>query len=669
MRTDLSSLIKLGQVSKLHYDPSTEMELASLTRCEKIPTTIKSSPDEGAASAARFVAQTIAQCVQERGRCVIGLGAGRCALDVYDELVKMYFADKVSFANVEIFNISELWMSGSVALDSEQSTMRRLNERLLNKIDISPEHVHTFSLKANDENVFHMCKDYEAEIDEFGGLDIVVCELTKSGSVAFNDPGSAMSTGCRLTSLSNDARRRVADSYQCNVAPHTAVTLGMSNFLSCRNMVCVAWGPDSSTAVRNAVEGLCTDQVPASFLQMHSSAHLYVDIDAAAGLTRLNFPWRVASCNWDRQLVRRAVVWLCGQTGKPILKLTNKDYHDNGLSELVVRYESSYNVNLMVFNDLQSTITGWPGGKPNADDSQRPERATPFPKRVVVFSPHPDDAVVSMGGTLRRLVQQGHDVHVVFLTSGDVAVSNNDLLRTVMLIKRISKHYGVDSKIQQQLDASILSYINNMTPGDADNSDMRYLKGEIFVCEGRMAYRYMGVKSENVIELQLPFYTDSPFGKGRVGERDIAAVRKVIEQLQPHQIYFAGDLNDTYGTHSCAVDCILGAIEQLNGTPAMQQCRAWMYRGQWASWNIDDIDMSVPMSPEEFRFKRDAILNHQSQIHDAPFRDTDDNKLSWQRSIDRNKSIADLYTKLGLAAYEAIETFVQYHPAKSGKQQ
>ena len=665
MRTDLSSLIKLGQVSRQHFHPSAEMELASLTRCEKIPTTINCSPEEGAAAAARFVAKTIDQCVQERGRCVIGLGAGRCALDVYDELVKMYFADKVSFANVEIFNISELWIGNSIALDSEQSTMRRINERLINKIDILPEHVHTFSLKANDENVFRMCKDYEAEIDEFGGLDIVVCELTKSGSVAFNDPGSAMSTGCRLTSLSNDARRRVADSYQCNVAPHTAVTLGMSNFLGCRNMVCVAWGIDSSEAVRNAVEGLCTDQVPASFLQMHASAHIYVDIDAASSLTRLNFPWRVASCNWDDQLVRRAVVWLCGQTGKPILKLTNKDYHDNGLSELVVLYGSAYNVNLKVFNNLQNTITGWPGGKPNADDTHRPERSAPFPKRVVIFSPHPDDAVVSMGGTLRKLTQQGHEVYVVFQTSGDVAVSNNDLTRTVMLIKRISKHYGLDNKIQQQLDSSISSYISNMAPGDVDDSDMRYIKGEIFVCEGLMACNYMGVKSENVIELKKPFYTEAPFGKGRVNESDIAAVKRVIEQIQPHQIYFAGDMNDPYGTHSRAIDSVLGALDQLKDSALMQQCRVWMYRGQWASWNIDDVDMSVPMSPEEFRFKRDAILNHQSQIHDAPFRDTDDDKLSWQRSIDRNKSIADLYAKLGLAAYEAIEAFVQYDPAKS----
>ena len=669
MRTDLSSLIKLGQVSKQYYQPSTDMELASLTRCEKIPTTIGCSPEEGAAEAARCVAKTIEQCVQERGRCVIGLGAGRCALDVYDQLVKMYFADKVSFNNVEVFNISELWTGNTLALSSEQSTMRRINERLLNKIDITPDHVHTFSRQATDDNVFNMCKDYEAEIDEFGGLDIVVCELTKSGSVAFNDPGSAMSTGCRLTSLSNDSRRRVANSYQCNVAPHTAVTLGMSNFLSCRHMVCVAWGINSAEAVHNAVEGLCTDMVPASFLQMHSSAHIYVDLDAASCLTRLNYPWRVMSCNWTPQLVRRAVVWLCEQTGKPILKLTNKDYHDNGLSELVVRYNSAYDVNLMVFNDLQRTITGWPGGKPNADDSQRPERATPYPKRVLIFSPHPDDAIVSMGGTLRRLVQQGHDVHVVFQTSGDVAVNDADLSRTAMLLKRISGHYGMGDKVQPLLDTQVTGYMRGMTPGDEDNADMRYIKGEIFTCEGLMACNYMGVKSENVHELKMPFYTEAPFGKGRVGERDIAEVRHMIELIQPHQIFFAGDLNDPYGTHTRAVDAVLGALDQLKDTPEARQCRVWMYRGQWASWNIDNIEMSVPMSPEEFSLKRDAILKHQSQIHDAPFRDSVNGKLSWQHSIDRNRATADLYCKLGLASYEAIEAFVQYRPADTGAAQ
>ncbi len=664
MRTDLSSLIKLGQVSQHYYHPKTEMELASLTRCEKISTTIDSSPEEGAADAARCVAAEIERCVRERGRCVIGLGAGRCALDVYDELVKLYFADKVSFAHVVVFNISELWVGNGIALDSEQSTMRRLNERLLSKIDIAPDNVRTFSPKATDENVYAVCRDYETEIDEYGGLDIVVCEFTKSGSVAFNDPGSAISTNCRLISLSNDARTRIAESYQCDVAPLTAVTLGISNFLNARSMVCVAWGVDSAAAVRSAVEGPVTDQVPASFLQMHSSAHLIVDIDAASCLTRLNYPWRVAPCVWDKQLVRRAIVWLCMQTGKPILKLTNKDYHDNGLGELVVVYGSAYNVNLQVFNDLQNTITGWPGGKPDNDDTYRPERATPYPKRVLVFSPHPDDAVVSMGGTLRRLVMQGHDVHVAFQTSGDVAVNDEDLRRTVMLIRRISSHYGLSSEMQHSLGNEIIDSINDKAPGDDDDANMRYVKGEIFTCEGMMSCEYVGVEPDHVHELHLPFYTDAPFGQGRVGEADVAAVRALIEQVRPHQIFFAGDLNDPYGTHARAVDTVIGAIEQLQGEDIMAHCRVWMYRGQWSSWNLDNVDMSVPMSPEEFQYKRNAILKHQSQVHDAPFRDADTDKLSWQRSIDRNRHMADTYCKLGLASYEAIETFALFKPHK-----
>lgn len=664
MRTDLSSLIKLGQVSRQHFHPSAEMELASLTRCEKIPTTINCSPEEGAAAAARFVAKTIDQCVQERGRCVIGLGAGRCALDVYDELVKMYFADKVSFANVEIFNISELWIGNSIALDSEQSTMRRINERLINKIDILPEHVHTFSLKANDENVFRMCKDYEAEIDEFGGLDIVVCELTKSGSVAFNDPGSAMSTGCRLTSLSNDARRRVADSYQCNVAPHTAVTLGMSNFLGCRNMVCVAWGIDSSEAVRNAVEGLCTDQVPASFLQMHASAHIYVDIDAASSLTRLNFPWRVASCNWDDQLVRRAVVWLCGQTGKPILKLTNKDYHDNGLSELVVLYGSAYNVNLKVFNNLQNTITGWPGGKPNADDTYRPERAKPFPKRVVVFSPHPDDDVISMGGTIRRLVQQGHEVYLCYETSGNIAVGDEEVVRFMHFINGFNQLFDDNkNEVIRNKYAEIREFLSKKKEGDIDTRDILTIKGLIRRGEARTACTYNEIPLERVHFLDLPFYETGRIEKNPISEADVKIVEDVLSEIKPHQIYVAGDLADPHGTHRVCTDAVLAAIDEEKNKNAewLKECRIWMYRGAWAEWEIENIEMAVPFSPEELRAKRNSILKHQSQMESAPFLGNDE-RLFWQRSEDRNRGTAALYDRLGLACYEAMEAFVEYKP-------
>ncbi|MBQ0119591.1 MAG: 6-phosphogluconolactonase, partial [Bacteroidales bacterium] len=441
MKANLTSKIQLDQVSKRYYKPESELELASLTRFEKVYTKVVETHAEGALDAALDIAETIDRCVKEKGRCVIGLGAGKCVLEVYDQLVKLYFADKVSFASVVAFNLSELEL-GVVTSDEQRSTFNRLKQRLFNKVDIDPNNIHTFSNEATKENVHKLCRAYETEIDEYGGLDLVVCEITKSGSMALNEPGSTSNSSCRLMLLGNKARAHLSEAFQCDTAPLTAVTLGISNIMSASHIIGVAWGESSAAPLLDVVEGRMGEQVPASFLQMHHNAKIVADLEATSQLTRISLPWKVTSCEWTDYLTRRAIVWLCKQTGKPILKLTNKDYNDNGLSELVALFGSAYAVNIRVFNDVQHTITGWPGGKPNADDSSRPERATPYPKRVLVFSPHPDDAVVSMGGTLRRLVQQGHDVHVVFQTSGDVAVEDENALRGLMVNEKMAHHCG-----------------------------------------------------------------------------------------------------------------------------------------------------------------------------------------------------------------------------------
>ena len=662
MRTDLSSHIKLEQVSKRYYRPESEVELISLTRYEKVYTKVVDTPQEGAADVALEVVDTIEQCVRERGRCVIGFGAGRCAMDVYSELVKLYFADKVSFNNVIAFNLSELGMGET---DSEgRSTLKRLKDGFFNKVDFEAENIHTFNSTPTKENVFRLCKAYETEIDEYGGLDLVVCELTKTGGLAFNEAGSTSMSSCRLVSLSNDARSRIAESYKCDTAPLTAVTLGISNILNARKIISTAWGESSAKAVFNTIEGNITDQYPASFLQMHHNVELVIDLDAASDLTRINYPWKVTSCEWNNTLLRRALVWLSEQTGKPILKLTNKDYNDYGLSELVAIYGSGYNVNIKIFNDIQHTITGWPGGKPDADDTYRPERANPYPKRVLAFSPHPDDVVLAMGGTLRRLVDQGHDVHVVFMTSGDVSVNDEDLLRYNMMFERISRHYNINDDTLSDVSRKLRETIMAKTPGDLDTPEVRYHKGQIFVCEGITSCNYLGIREENVHEMSLPFYVDDVHAKGRITDADVIPIKSLIEQIQPHQIFFADDLSDPYGTHERAANVVLAAIDMLKDAPFMQDCRIWMYRGLWGNWDIDHIEMAVPMSPEEFQSKRDAILKHQSQVHDAPFIDPEDDQLSWQRSLKRNQETAALYSRLGLASYEAIETFVQYHPIR-----
>ena len=654
MKTDLNTNIKFHQVSNRYYQPGNEIEFASLTRYEKIHTTVMETADDGAHEAALEVAQVINQCVESRGRCVIALGAGRYVLKVYDELVKLYFADKVSFADVVAFNLCELGDNDGPRLHD------RIAEHLYAKVDIEPGNIHTIPPINATDDVYSQCKAYERDIMDAGGLDLVLCDLNNDGSLALNEPGSARTSTCRLMLLGDETRTRVADAFQADAAPKTAVTLGISDILRADKVICVAWEEDSAMALFNTIEGKMTDLLPASFLQVHNDAKVFADLDAASRLTRVSYPWKVTSCHWNDYLIRRAIVWLCGQTGKPVLKLTNKDYNDNGLSELVALYDSAYNVNIKIFNDLQHTITGWPGGKPNADDTYRPERAVPYPKRVLIFSPHPDDAIVSMGGTIRRLVQQGHDVYIAFETNGDVAVSDDDLLRNVMLADRVMRNFGKEASLPFVEQA--MTRLKEKSPFDNEDRDVRYYKGSIMLSEAYMACRHMGVPKKNLRDLALPFYTEDSNGQGRLTEADVTVIRDLIADIKPHQIFFDNDLVDPHGTHVRATGAVVHALEQLKGEDFMGDCRVWMYRGQWGQWDVDHVQMAVPMSPEEFGDKREAILQFHSQIHDAPFRSNADGKLPWQRSIERNRDLAEQYQRLGLATYEAIEAFVQYLP-------
>lgn len=652
MKTDLKTNIKFFQVSSRYYRPENEIELASLTRYEKVPTTVMESTSEGAREAALEVARIINTCVEEKGRCVIGFGAGRYVFKVYDELVKLYFADKVSFASVVAFNLSELVGDNSLRLHD------LIHTALYAKVDIEPDNIHSINDLGTIENVHSQCKAYEHEISDAGGLDLVICDLNNDGSIAYNEPGSASSSVCRLMLLGSDSRARVAEVFQSDAAPKTAITLGIGNILGATRIICVAWDEDSAEPLYHTIEGKMTDLVPASFLQVHDDVKIFADLDAASRLTRISYPWKVTSCEWNDHLIRRAIVWLCGQTGKPVLKLTNEDYNDYGLSELVALYGSAYNVNIKIFNDLQHTITGWPGGKPNADDTYRPERAAPYPKRVLIFSPHPDDAVVSMGGTVRRLVQQGHEVSIAFQTDADVAVSDEDLMRSVLLADRLTKRFekGMTFKF---IDETIKRLRKNITTSGND-AEMRYFKGSIMLSEAMMACRQMGVHRENLYDLRMPFYINDPHGQGKLSDDDVAVIQDLISQVKPHQIFFDNDLVDPHGTHVRASGAVMHALDNLKDEEFMRDCRVWMYRGQWGQWDVDHVEMAVPMSPEEFACKRDAILQFHSQIHDAPFRSNADGKLPWQRSIERNRDLAERYQQLGLATYEAIEAFVQY---------
>ena len=660
MKTNLSSQIKLDRIPKRYYAPDGELELAALTRDEKVYTKIFEGSEEGSVYVAHDVAELIQKCKAEHRHCVLALGSGVGTHAVYAELVRMYQAGEVSFSNVIVFNIGEYYPLAEGA----PGTMSLLKELLLDKVNIDPENIHSPGKLVSKEDVYQYCKNYEEEIEACGGIDLALCEIGAVGNLAFNEPGSQFNSSCRLMLLGSDARHMASSQFNSSEnVPRSAVTLGISNLMSARRIVCVAWGENKANIVKLTIEGDITDLIPSSFLQTHRRAKIVLDLSAAEALTRISRPWLVTSCEWDEKLIRRAIVWLCKVTGKPILKLTDKDYNDNGLSELVALFGSAYNVNIRIFNSLQHTITGWPGGKPNADDTFRPERAKPYPKRVIVFSPHPDDDVISMGGTLKRLADQKHDVHVAYETSGNIAVGDEDMMRYIMLIDNIAKKFKFDTPELLKKSNEIHKFIGKKKDGESDTPDIRFIKTMIRQGEARTACNYIGIKPQNVHFLNLPFYETGTIKKGDLSEADIQIVKDLIESVKPHQIFVAGDLADPHGTHKVCLDAVLAAIDEIKDEDWMKDCRIWMYRGAWAEWEIDHIEMAVPLSPEELRQKRNSILKHQSQMESAPFLG-DDERLFWQRAEDRNKATADLYASLGLASYEAIEAFVEYHPIR-----
>ena len=659
MKTNLSSQIKLERIPRRYYAPESDVERAALTREEKVYTRIFETVPEGGEYIARHAVDLINRKLKENGKCVIALGTGKDLDPVYASLVEMYKKGEVSFENVIVFNISEFYP----ALSDGSSTLQTLKNSLLDHVNIKPENIHSFDTSVSKGELYEYCLGYQRDIERAGSLDLTILAIGDEGNIALNEPGSLATSTCRLVLLDAETRRRLTKRYGAKTLPATALTLGIGNILKSSRIMAVAWGENKALTIKKTIEGPVTENVPASFLQLHNHTRIALDLPAAEDLTRLAQPWKVTNCEWDDKLIRRAIVWLCQQTGKPILKLTNKDYTDFGLGELIALFGSAYNVNIKVFNELQHTITGWPGGKPDADDTYRPERANPYPKRVIVFSPHPDDDVISMGGTLQRLVDQNHDVHVAYETSGNIAVGDEDMMRYFLMMDKIAPMFDFNTASYRILSDDIKTFVNSKKPGDMDTKDIREIKTMIRQAEATIACNYIGVKPENIHFLRLPFYETGTIKKGELTERDVNIVKDLIEKVKPQQIFVAGDLADPHGTHRVCTDAVLAAVDELKDEPWMQDCRIWMYRGAWAEWEIDHIEMAVPMSPEQLRSKRNSILKHQSQMENAPFLG-DDDRLFWQRAEERNRATAMLYQSLGLASYEAMEAFVQYHPIR-----
>jgi glucosamine-6-phosphate deaminase len=659
MRLDLSSQIVLDRVPQRYYRPENEFELSALTRFEKVPTQIYESSVEASLHVAKEIADRIKEKQRKGELFVLALPGGHSPLSIYDELIRFH-KEGLSFDNVIVFNIYEFYP----LVPQSDSNLSLLKENFLNHVNIDPKNVYSPDGSAPKEEILNHCKAYEQKITELGGIDYLLLGLGRAGNIGINIAGSSTSSHTRLILLDQQSRKEAVNTFSTlDMVPPSAVTMGITTIMKAKEIALIAWGEDKAKSVKDVVEGVISDAVPASCLQAHPNAHIIIDLNAAFELTRINHPWLVTNCDWTSKLTRRAIVWLCFKVSKPILKLTNKDYQDNGLGELLALYGSAYNVNIKIFNDLQHTITGWPGGKPNADDTNRPERAKPYPKEIIVFSPHPDDDVISMGGTFKRLVDQKHNVHVAYQTSGNIAVGDEEVIRYVSLLEDVREKYDAGNEALKKKYAEILKYLmHDKKEGDVDTPDILFLKGHIRRQEATTACRYIGVEDKNIKFLDLPFYETGRVKKNPISEADVIIVKKHLESVKPDQVFVAGDLADPHGTHKVCLDAILAAVDELKneGAEWLKNCRFWMYRGAWAEWEIDHIEMAVPISPEELRKKRNSILKHQSQMESAPFLGNDE-RLFWQRSEDRNRATAELYRQLGMASYEAMEAFVEYH--------
>lgn len=663
MKTNLSSQITLTRIPTRYYRPENAFEHSVLTRLEKVPTTIYESMEEGSFAIAKEIATQIRKKESAGQKFVLALPGGRSPESVYKELVRMHKEEQLSFRHVIVFVEYEFYPLSS----STSGVVNRLKAELFDQVDILPENIYYPDGCMPKDAILEFCTQYEEKIQQIGGIDCMLLGIGANSNIMFNTAGTLQSSRTRMVLLEGASRKEAAATFSStDNVPAGIITMGISTMLKARNVILMAWGDEKAAIVKETIEGKISDGAPSTYLQIHQNAKAVVDLSAAYSLTRISHPWLVTSCEWDNKLIRRAIVWLCQKTGKPILKLTNKDYSEHGLGELLALYGSAYNVNIKIFNDIQHTITGWPGGKPNADDTDRPERATPYPKRVLIFSPHPDDDVISMGGTFRRLCDQHHDVHVAYQTSGNIAVGDEEVVRYCEYLRDVcSKYSPSDTVIKDKAD-EIIRYLRyeKVENNEAERPDVLFMKGTIRREEARHACRYTGIKDDSHIHfLDLPFYETGLVKKNPISEADKDIIKNLLEELKPDQIFVAGDLADPHGTHKVCLDAILAAVDEIKDEDWLKVCRIWMYRGAWAEWEMDHIEMAVPISPEELRHKRNAILKHQSQAESAPYLG-DDERLFWQRAEDRNRATAELYRQLGLASYEAMEAFVQYIPLR-----
>jgi glucosamine-6-phosphate deaminase len=624
---------------------------------ERIPTHIYSDSDLASKFVAKEMADLIRKNNQENRPTILGLATGSSPKKVYQELIRIHREEGLSFKNVITFNLDEYH---PMEPDSIQSYVRFMKEQLFDHIDIPVTNYHLPDGTLALEKIPEFCRDYEAKIERLGGFDYYLLGIGRNGHIGFNEPGSTINSKTRLMTLDITTKIDASPDFGgLQKVPKKAITLGIDSIMKSKKIVLLAWGEHKAASVAKAVEGTVTSDIPASYLQLHPNASFILDETAASMLTRIKTPWVVDTVKWDRNMIKKAVTHLSLTLQKPVLKLTSKDYNEHGLSELLSLYGQAYEINIEVFNYLQHTITGWPGGKPNADDTHRPERAFPAKKKVLIFSPHPDDDIISMGGTFQRLHDQGHDVHVAYQTTGNIAVADDEALRFAEFVVDFNEKFESPNAKANRIYKEAIKFLKNKPDSEVDISAVREIKGLIRKGEAKNTCRFVGIKKENAHFLEMPFYETGTIRKKPIGEEDIKIVMNLIEEIQPHQIYAAGDLADPHGTHKVCLDAIMEAVTRLKHREYMKSCWVWLYKGAWAEWDIDQIEMAVPMSPDQVFKKRMGIFKHQSQKDGVVFQG-DDSREFWQRAEERNRATASIYNALGLAEYEAMEAFVRW---------
>jgi glucosamine-6-phosphate deaminase len=627
---------------------------------EKIPVKIYPDLKAGSKAVAKQIADFIREKQKKKEKCVLGLATGSTPKTLYAELVRMHKEEKLSFKNVITFNLDQYY---PISNDALQSYQRFMKVNLFNHIDIDPKNTHIPNGEIKKENIKEHCRQYEKMIEDAGGIELQILGIGNNGHIGFNEPGSSIHSKTRLISLDNSTR--IANAYEfANISevPRLAITMGIGEILKARKIILMAWGPGKAPVIKEAVEEDHTDHVPASLLQTHDDVTFVVDEAAAAELTRFKSPWLTGDCDWTPKMIKKAVVNMALKLKKPVLSLTNTDYNEYGLSDLLVEEGDAYEINLKVYYMLRDSITGWPGGKPDVNLPTHPERSEPYPKRVMIFSPHPDDDIISMGGTFQRLHDQGHDVHVAYQTSGNIAVTDEFVTRFLDFAVGFEEIAGIDTKTSGKILEDARRFIARKKANQTDTPAIRAIKGLIRRCEAKATCRYVGIKDESIHFQNLPFYETGSIEKKPMSEKDIKITMELLREIKPQQVYCAGDFADPHGTHIVCFNVVLESLKRIKaaGDGWLNDCWLWLYKGAWQEWNIEEIEMAIPMSPDQVMKKRFGIFIHQSQKDMVPFQGSDSREF-WQRAEARNEATANLYADLGLTHYAAMEAFVRWH--------